>query len=144
LNCVSGQLNELGPVLAQFLTVTSVTSEVDQSSANSIAAQALETANIAIATAQQAINSIPQTRNSGPPQLIPDGDSAMPISWSPAMPDANYAVIGTYSGTSAYPATFFAYHVEDGTRTVNGCTIRLNNTPANFKFSWFVQALPTA
>lgn len=139
--CVPGNMTELAQRLAALLTVVSNTTEVDQQSTNSIAQQALETANIALATAQQATAAIPQTRSSGEPIALAAGDTSMTIAFSPAMPDTNYEVRGTYFGTATYPAAFFGFHIEDGTRTVNGCTIRFSNTPANFKFAWVVQEL---
>lgn len=141
LECVPGTMTPLLALLAQFLTVNSVTSEVDQQSTNSIAQQALETANIALTTAQQAIAAIPATRTSQAPVALAAGDSAFVIAFGVPMPDADYEVRGTYYGTSAYPTVFFGFHVEDGTRTVNGCTIRFSNTPANFKFAWVAQQL---
>jgi hypothetical protein len=126
--------------VVDFVTVASQTTE-SGSTGDSIAQQALQVANTALAAAQAAQASIPQQRNSGTPVAIPTGDSAMPLTWSPAMPDTNYEVRGTYYGTTAFPASYFAFFVEDGSRTVNGCIIRLNNTPANFKFSWTVTAL---
>lgn len=110
-------------------------------SSDSIAQQALEQSAVALATAQQALAAVPQKRTSGTPLAVVAGDSAFTITWSPAMPDSDYEVRGTYYGTTAYPTVFWGYHVEDGSRTVNGCTIRLSNTPANFKFSWVVEAL---
>lgn len=126
--------------VVDFVTVASQTTE-SGSTGDSIAQQALQVANAALAAAQAAQASIPQQRNSGEPVAIPAGDSAMPLTWSPAMPDTNYLVQGTYYGTTAFPAVFYAYHVEDGSRTVNGCIVRLSNSPANFKFSWVVTAL---
>lgn len=141
LECVPGEMTQLLALIAQFLSVVSVTSEIDQQSGNSIAQQALETANIALVTAQQAIDSIPQTRSSQAPIAIAVGDSALNISFSVPMPDTNYELRGTYFGTAAYPGAYFAFHVEESTRTVNGCTLRFNNTPANFKFAWVAQQL---
>ena len=145
--CVPGNMTELAQRLAALLTVVSNTTEIDQQSTNSIAQQALETANIALATAQQATAAIPQTRSSGEPIALATGDSSMAISWSPAMPDTNYEVRGTYYGGSGYPTAFVSFHVEEGTRTVNGATLRFSNTPAvtppigPFKFAWVVQQL---
>lgn len=144
LECVPGTMTPLLALLAQFLTVNSVTSEVDQQSTNSVAQQALETANIALTTAQQAIAAIPATRSAEAPIALAAGDSPLNIAFGVPMPSTNYEVRGTYYGTSAYPTAFFGFHVEDGTRTVNGCTLRMSNTPANFKFLWVAQAIPVA
>jgi hypothetical protein len=58
-------MTQLLALLAQFLAVSSTTSEIDQSSTNSIAQQALELANIALANSQAALAAIPATRSSG-------------------------------------------------------------------------------
>jgi len=139
--CVPGQMTDLAQRLASLLTVVSVTSEIDQQSTNSIAQQALETANIALTTAQQAIAAIPQTRSSGEPIAITTGDSTIALTWSIPMPDTNYEVRLTYFGANVAVAVFYAYRVVDGSRTVNGCTVRLDNTPANTKVSWVAQQL---
>lgn len=141
--CIPGLMTELAQKLAALLTVVSVTSEIDQQSTNSIAQQALETANIALTTAQQAMSAIPQTRTNGAPQDVADGDSVLPISWSVAMPNTNYEVRLTYYGANLAVAAFYAFRVIDGTRTTTGCSLRLDNTPANTKIVWVVQALPT-
>lgn len=139
--CVPGNMTELAQKLSQLLTVVSVTSEIDQQSTNSIAQQALETANLAITTASQALASIPQTRSSGAPVAITAGDSTLNIAWSPAMPDTSYEVRGTYFGTNVAVAAFYAFRVIDGSRTVNGCQLRFDNTPAATTFAWVAQEL---
>lgn len=128
-------------VVQDFVSVALSNIQETGGSSDSIAQQALEQSAVALATAQQALAAAPQKRTSGVAIAITSGDSSLNITWSPAMPDSDYEVRGTYYGTSAYPAAFFGFHVEDGTRTVNGCTIRLSNTPANFKFSWIVESL---
>lgn len=139
--CVPGNMTELAQRIAALLTVVSVTSEIDQQSTNSIAQQALETANIALTTAQQAIAAIPQTRTSQEPIALSAGDSTMNIAFGVAMPDTNYEVRGTYYGANVAVALFYNFRVVDGSRTVNGCTIRFDNTPANTKFAWVAQEL---
>jgi hypothetical protein len=134
-------MTELAKQLAPLLTVVSTTSEIDQQSTNSIAQQALETANIALSTAQQATTAIPQTRSSQEPIAITAGDSTLNITWSPPMPDTNYELRGTYYGTNVAVAAFYAFRVVDGSRTVSACQLRFDNTPANTKFSWVVQEL---
>lgn len=134
-------MTELAIKIAQLLTVVSVTSEIDQQSTNSIAQQALETANIALTTAQQAISSIPQIRTSAEPLAVTAGDSTLNITWTPPMPDTFYAVLGTYYGPNTAVATFYNFRVVDGSRTVNGCQIRFDNTPANTKWSYLVQQI---
>lgn len=134
---------DVANLVQDFVTVVSTSSSSGGGTDNSIAQQALETANIAISIAQAAQAAIPQTRTNGAPFAIPMGDSPFPISWAPPMPDTNYEVRGTFFGTATFPAAYFAFFVEDGTRTVNGCVLRLNNIPANFKFAYVVQSLPS-
>lgn len=143
LECVPGQMTALLSRAAQFLRVVSVTAEIDQQSTNSIAQQALELAQIALNTAQAAQAAIPQTRTNGSPQDVAAGDSQIPISWTTAMPDTNYEVRYTIYGPNSAAAAFYGIRVVDGTRTVNGCTLRADNMPANSKFAWVVQALPS-
>jgi len=107
---------------------------------DSIAQQALQVANLALTTAQQALAAIP-ARRSTPPVLQPAGDSVMPLVWSPAMPDTNYSVTVTYYGPNIAVGVFYAARVVDGSRTVDGCQIRLDNTPANTSVSVVVEAL---
>lgn len=142
LVCVPGDMNLLLPLIAQFLAVNATTAEVDQNSTNSIAQQALETANIALTTAQAALAAIPATRSSGEPLSVTAGDSTLNISWAPAMPNTSYEVRGTYYGANVAVAAYYAFRVIDGSRTVNGCTLRFDNTPASTKFAWVAQQLP--
>jgi hypothetical protein len=137
-------MTELAQRLAALLTVVSVTSEIDQQSTNSIAQQALETANIALATAVQAQNSIPQKRTNGAPQDVTDGDSVFPISWTVPMPNTNYEVRVTWYGPNLAATAYYGMRVIDGTRTLNSVSLRLDNMPANTKIAWVVEQLPTA
>jgi len=141
LACNPGDLNELGPVLAQFLQVNSTTSEIDTTSQDSVAQQALQQSAVALSTAQQALAATPNKRTSAEPIAITAGDSVFNISWSPAMPDTNYEIRVTWYGTNVAIAQFYAFRVVDGSRTVNGATLRIDNAPANSKISWVVEAL---
>jgi hypothetical protein len=141
LACIPGDINELGPLLAQFLQVNSTTSEIDTTSQDSVAQQALQQSAVALSTAQQALAATPNKRSSDTPLTIATGDSVLQISWSPAMPNTSYDVRGNYYGTDVAVAAYYAFRVVDGSRTVNGCTIRFDNTPASTKFAWVVEAL---
>jgi len=110
-------------------------------STDSVAQQALELAGVALATAQQALAATPNRRSSGEPIAVPVGDSALAITWSPALPDTNYSVDVTFYGPNIAVAVFYAFRVVDGTRTVNSCQLRLDNVPANTKIAWEVTAL---
>lgn len=141
LSCIPGDINQLGPILAQFLTVNSNTSEIDTSAQDSIAQQALEQSAIALATAQSALAAQASLRSSGAPLALQTGDSQLAISWSPAFVDTNYMIIGTYYGTAASIGAYYAFRVLEGSRTTTGCTIIFENTPAGFKFSYLVRSL---
>lgn len=109
---------------------------------DSIAQLALETANIALATAQAAQASIPQRRSSDVPVLVPAGDSVMALSWvDRAMNDTNYSVTLTWYGPNVAATQPYAFRVVDGSRTVNGCQIRIDNAPENTKVAFVVEAL---
>lgn len=133
--------SEIVQLIQDFVTVVSSTSDVSGGTDNSIAQQALQIANIALATAQAAVAATPNKRTSGEPIAVTVGDSTLNISWSPAMPDANYEVRGTYYGANVAVAAFYNFRVIDGSRTVNGCQLRFDNTPANTKFAWIAEAL---
>ena len=145
LACIPGDLNELGRVMAQFFNVNSTTNEIDTSAQNSIAQQALEQSAIALATANQALAAQPQLRSSGHAIPLATGDSQLSISWTPAMPDTNYMIIGTYYGDTGNVGTYYSYRVLNGSQTTTGCTIVFENTPVgkNFAFAWLVRSLTT-
>lgn len=140
LQCVPGDLNLLGPLLAQFLSVNQQISE-SGGSGDSIAQQALQVANIALATANQALAAVPNRRDSGQPIAVPTGDNPFSVSWSPAFPSTNYQLIATWYRPDAAAAQAFTASIVDGSRTVNGCTLRLDNVPANTKLAWCFEML---
>lgn len=141
LQCIPGNLNDLGERLAQFLSVNSATSETSGGTSDSVAQQALQQSAVALATAQQALAAAPEKRTSGAPIDITTGDSTLNIAWAPPMTDTNYEVRGTYFGANVAVAAFYAFRVIDGSRTVNGCQLRFDNTPASTKFAWVTEAL---
>ena len=138
--CVTN-LTEILAGVQDFASVVTVQGQTPGGTDNSIAQQALQQSAIALSTAQQALAATPNKRTSGQPLAISTGDSTLAISWSPAMPDADYEVRGTYYGANVAAAAYYAFRVVDGSRTVNGCTIRFDNTPASTKFAWVVEAL---
>lgn len=87
---------------------------------------------------------VPQKRSSGSLLTIPTGDSTLPISWSPPMPDTNYEVRVTFFGLATSAGDAFSFRVIDGSITTSGCQIRLLNITANTtKISWVVEQLLT-
>lgn len=146
LSCVPGDLNQLGQVLAQFLAVNSTTNELDTSSQNSIAQQALEQSAIALATAQAAQTAQPSLRSSGN-NLIKlgtnnSGDSTLTISWGTDMPDTDYMVIGTFFGDEGTIGAHRPnFRVVNGSRKLNKCQIEFNDIPQNYYFSYLIRSL---
>lgn len=139
--CVPGLMTELLAKIAAYMSVVSSTSQTSGGSGDSVAQQALQQAAIALSTANQALAAAPNRRTSGTAIPIATGDSTLSISWSPAFPDLDYEIRLTYVGTAVFPASYFAFFVEEGTKTVNGCTLRLNNSPANFKITWVAEQI---
>lgn len=130
--------------LVQDFMQVNLTDAVQQGSgSDSIAQQALQLAQTALSAAQGADARIPQRRTGGAPQTVPAGDGQMPITWSPPMPSDNYDVHVTYYGPNVAVANtqIYNYRVINDTRTVNGCTLRLDNTPANTSVVWVVTDL---
>jgi hypothetical protein len=128
-------------LVQDFCTIQSTTTQSGGGTTDSVAQQALQQSAIALATAQQALAAAPNVRSGGP-IAIPVGDSQITITWSPAMPDTNYAVLGTYYGPGTHPAAFYCFQVVDGSRTVDNCKVSFENTPANFKWAFVVMELP--
>lgn len=114
---------------------------VDPSTGSSIANQALNTANIALTTAQATQASIPQRRSVNQPVPVSTSDSNFVITWQPAMPDTNYEVRGTFYGPANGTGSRGEFYVVDSTRTVDGCTIRLVNVASGMSFAWVVEDL---
>lgn len=136
-------VRNLTEILAGMQDFAQVQVNVFQSggSTDSVAQQALELAGVALATAQQALAATPNKRSSGEPIAVVVGDSALAITWSPALPDTNYEVNVTFYGPNVAVAVFYAFRVVDGSRTVNSCQLRLDNVPINTKIAWTVTAL---
>lgn len=108
---------------------------------NSVADQALNVANTALALAQSVQNSLPQRRGlQGDPLPLEAGPNSVPLTWTPPMPDTNYEVRVTFYGPNSGSANF-SWWVIDSTRTVNGCNLRLVNIPSGFSMGWVVEDL---
>jgi hypothetical protein len=143
--CVTN-LSEILQGAANYLTVEITNPAEVASDGSSIANQALNLANVALATAQETAASIPERRAATEPFSIPGGsptvDSLLSLTWSPSMPDANYFVQVAFYGPAGTTGNY-SWAVVDTSRTVDGCQIRLNNIPANFKLAWVVEDLQT-
>lgn len=139
--CVTN-LSEILQGAANYLTVEITNPAEVASDGSSIANQALNLANVALATAQETAASIPARRASSEPISLPSGDPVVSISWTPEMPDDKYFVQVCFYGPNVAGVNF-AWWVIDASRTVSGCQMKFNNIPVNFKYSWVVQDLQT-
>jgi hypothetical protein len=137
--CVTN-LQEIVDGVAAFTSVQVTPTGQQGGTGGSEAAQALNVANTALALAHSVQASIPQRRSLSQPTALPTGESTMPISWTPEMPDENYAVQITLYGP-ATATTNWSYCVVDESRTKTGCQLRFTNIPANFSVAWVVTDL---
>lgn len=98
---------------------------------NNTASQALETANAAQAQVQALAGQIPQRRFTDPatPVALAAGDSVVPFTWTPALPDTNYEVRCCVFGPAASGASY-CWHVQDASRTTSSVSVRFSNVPA--------------
>lgn len=102
---------------------------------DSVAEQALNTANTALAAVQELQSAQKQVRASGI-IAIPTGDSNFGFTFSPAMPSVEYDVQVTYyAGAAGFIAAFYNNRVLESSVSVNGFNLILDNTPANTKIA---------
>lgn len=130
--------------VVDFVTLAVNTQQIPGSpTGDSVAQQALQVANLALATAQAAQAAVPQTR-SNTAIALPTGDSTIALSWTEPLPDLNYMVLGTYIGAVTNVGTYFNFRIVAGSQTVNGCQVHFENTPANYSWAYLVQAIRTS
>ncbi len=142
--CSIGTLTQILQGAVDFLLLATQTQQVPGSSTgDSIAQQALQVANAALAAAQAAVAAIPPTR-SDVAIALPTGDSTIALSWTEPLPDLNYVVLGTYIGGIPNVATYFNFRIIAGSKTLNGCQVRFENTPAGYSWQYLVQAVRTS
>lgn len=142
-------INSLSAIRAGLIANTAIESSAPESGGqgDSIANQALNTANQALAQVTELTNAIPQRRDSGSPliEITNTGNSSQSISWQPSMPDTNYMVQFTIFGpanATGCPTILVA----NNSRTVNSCQLRITDTPGagSWYFAYQVIALTTA
>ncbi len=105
---------------------------------DSVAQQALSTANAALALAQSVQASQKQWRASVP-QAIPTGDNSITFPFATPMPSTNYAIMLTfYAGTTTHPSAYFGARVLESSISVNGFSVLTENIPANTKLAYYV------
>jgi len=142
--CSIGTLTQILQGAVDFLLLATQTQQVPGSpTGDSIAQQALQVANTALAAAQAAVAAIPATR-SDVAVALPTGDSTLALSWTEPLADTNYVVLGTYIGSTTNVGTYFNFRVITGTQTINGCQVRFENTPAGYSWQYLVQAVMTS
>lgn len=142
-NCLT-DVNALLPVIAAYMAVATTDPESPQSQTNSVADQALNTANNAISQVNALKLLIPERRSSGANLIpLPAGDTPTPVTvtWAPDMPSATYSVQITLFGTSTHPGAYYGFRVVEATRTVNSFQISFDNIPAGSSFAWTVTQL---
>jgi hypothetical protein len=125
-------------LVQDFVSVQSGTSSGDSTNpGDSVAEQALNTANTALAAVQELQSAQKEVRSSQP-IAIPTGDSNFVMPLIPPMPSTDYDVYVTYyAGAVGFIAApnFYSFRVLESSITVNGFNILFDNTPANTKAS---------
>ena len=121
-------------LVQDFASIQSSTSSGDVTNPNdSVAEQALNTANTALAAVQQLQAAQKEVRSSGLIP-IPTGDSNFGFTFVPPMPDTNYDISVTYyTGAAGFVASFYNFRVLESSLSVNGFNLIFDNSPANTK-----------
>lgn len=125
-------------LVQDFVSVQTGTSSGDGSNpSDSVAEQALNTANTALEAVQDLQSAQKEVRSSG---LIPvpTGDSNFAFTFTPPMPSTNYDISVTYyAGAAGFVASnsLYNFRVLESSLTVNGFNIIFDNTPANTKIA---------
>lgn len=124
-------------LVQDFASIQSQDSEAPAGPDNSIAEQALNTANTALGAVQELQAAQKEVRSSGI-ITVPTGDSNYTYGFTPAMPSTDYdisvaiyaAALGFVSNTQLYN-----WRVLESSLSVNGFTLIFDNLPANSKIS---------
>lgn len=141
--CDIANLSRIIKGVSDFTSLQQISPNGGGSTGDSIAQQALEAANIAVAKATEAVEAIPQKRSYGDPVDVPGpADSLFTFSWAPPMPSLNYEVRGCFFG-SASETVIGGWIVVTGTKTLSSVQLRLLNVPANQKFTVVVEEIKT-
>jgi hypothetical protein len=125
-------------LVQDYVSVQSGTASGDGSNPNdSVAEQALNTANTALEGVQALTAAQKEVRSSG---LLPvtSGDQAFAYSFTPPMPSTAYFIDLTYyagDNTAVTDNKVYNWRVLESSITVDGFTLRLDNTPANTKIA---------
>lgn len=135
LNCPKSGQDVVNLVAAVMSIQTSTPTDEPSGPDNSIAEQALNTANIALAGVQSLQSEKKEVRSSGIIS-IPSGDSNFSFTFQPPMPSTDYDIAVTYyAGSAGFIAAFYNYRVLESSLSVNGFNLIFDNTPANTKIA---------
>ncbi len=122
-------------LVQDFCSIQSSSESGGSSPDNSIAEQALNTANTALAAVQELQSAQKEVRSSGI-IAISTGDTSFTYGFTPPMPSTDYDIEVTYyAGATAHPAAYYGYRILESSITVNGFTILFDNTPASTKIA---------
>lgn len=125
-------------LVQDFVSVQSAASSGDGSNPNdSVAEQALNTANTALEAVQNLQSAQKEVRSSGLIP-IPNGDSNFAFTFTPPMPSTDYDISVTYyAGAAGFVASnsLYNFRVLETSLTVNGFNLIFDNTPANTKIA---------
>lgn len=121
-------------LVQDFCSIQSATSSGDPTNPNdSVAEQALNTANTALAAVQGLEAAQKQVRTSGI-IAIPSGDSNFGFTFAPPMPSTDFDISVTYyAGATGFVSAFYNNRVLESSISVNGFNLIFDNTPTNTK-----------
>jgi len=122
-------------LVQDFCSIQAAAASGDSNPNDSVAEQALNTANTALAAVQELQSAQKETRSSGLIP-IPTGDSNFSYSWTPPMPSTDYDISVTYyAGSAGAIGTFYNFRVLESSITTSSVNLIFDNTPANTKVS---------
>lgn len=123
-------------LVQDFCSINASAASGDSGSPNdSVAEQALNTADTALGAVQELQAAQKQFRSSGI-IAIPSGDSNFAYTFTPPMPSTDYDIQVTYyAGASGFITAFYNYRVLESSISVNGFNLIFDNTPANTKIA---------
>lgn len=130
--CNTSSLSKILRGAVNFLSVQQNPAGEGPAPDNSIAEQALNAANTALAQIA-ALTAASKERRTQTPQPINSGNSFFAFTF-PEMPSTNYDTIVTlYAGTSTHPAERYSFRILESSITTTGVTISFDNIPENTK-----------
>lgn len=131
-NCpTNGQ--QIVELIQDFTSIQNSGGEAPAGPDNSIAEQALNTANTALAEVQALTAAQKQFRDLDP-QALPEGDNTFVFSFQPPMPSTDYSIgLTLFAGAVGHPSAYYGVRVLESTITTTGFSVLLDNIPASTK-----------